>query len=502
MKLHSLCSAFALTLFLGSATTLLAAQPVTAPADPTVSADLVEAIYSDTYTSACGYSFGEWGGGYVETENDIDGNHYRLYTGGNFGYFGLQFNQDINATAMLYLHLDIWADEDMTAEIYPIYGGTEYNKVVSLSAQQWNSITLTLATDYASITSWGRVYQIKLAGLGNKTIALDNVYFYRDPIEDTTAPTAVSASVKTASYFSLDLLCQATDENGVVNFDVYLDSTKVATSGGVSGEGVTVHVPNLQPSQAYTFSVVASDANGNEAAPVLVTGSTLSSPAPAPVPERAAENVYSIYSDAYASPTFFIIGSWGQSTSAVEALLADNDHAYLCTSFNYLGLEINNNAGIDVAQYPFLHIDLYPVDATALSITPISAGKEGSYTMNLTPGQWNSMDIDLTPFEQVNRAALIQIKMMNATPEGSTLFFDNVYFYQEPVEPSAVENVELDFTVSVTNRVLHIESALPLSCLSVYTPAGALVSTQNDCLLSSGLYLVQVNNQTARVLIP
>jgi hypothetical protein len=69
---------------------------------------------------------------------------------------------------------------------------------------------------------------------------------------------------------------------------------------------------------------------------------------------------------------------------------------------------------------------------TSVSLTPISQGpKEGVYTVTLKNGEWNSVDIPLSAYPTVAWEDVFQFKFMNATPEGTTLFVDNVYFHGE-----------------------------------------------------------------------
>lgn len=425
-------------------------KPTAAPEAPTVEAKKVLSLYSDTYADTYNFSAHEgWGDATVYQELNFDGNKVRYYT--NLNWLGWQqLHGAINALNMEKLHLDIWAENDGKLTVTPIYGGDglttddSKGKAVELKGQQWNSIDLDLATDFVGLNLTS-IFQFKFGdAIGGNTFAMDNVYFYRvSEIADTEAPTDVTATLLSASYTSVVLTCKATDDSGTVSFDIFNGETKLATGGAESGVAANITVGNLEAGKTYQLSVVAYDVNENKAAAVTVEATTQALPAPAPAPTHAAENVYSIYSNAYTSPVYFIIGGWGQATVATEVNLAAEDKAYLLQNTNYLGWEINNNQPFDVSAYNKFHIDIYALAEGSLQITPISAGpKEKLQTLTLKEG-WNQIDMDCATFEGVEFDKVIQIKF--AEGGNATYFIDNVYFHKvAPTDPTGVENNMLD----------------------------------------------------------
>ena len=424
-------------------------KPTVAPAAPTVAEKKVISLYSDAYAATNNFTAHEgWGDATIYQELDLEGNKVRYYT--NLNWLGWQFiSAPINALNMEKLHLDIWAEFDGSLKVTPIYGGEglttddSKGKVVELKGQQWNSIDFEL-TEFVGL-DWSSIYQFKFdAAVGGTTFAIDNVYFYRETeIADTEAPTDVVATLKSASYTSVVITCQAADNSGTVSFDIFDGENKVATNGAESGKPVDVTVAGLEAGKTYNLSVVAYDINENKAAAVTVEAATLALPAPAPAPTHAAENVYSIYSNAYTSPVYFIIGGWGQATVATEVNLAAEDKAYLLQNTNYLGWELNNNQPFDVSAYNKFHIDIYALAEGSLQITPISAGpKEKLQTLTLKEG-WNQIDMDCATFEGVEFDKVIQIKF--AEGGNATFVIDNVYFHKvAPTDPTGVENNMLD----------------------------------------------------------
>lgn len=422
--------------------------PSALPDAPNYPANQVKAVYSDTYEADC--NFGEWGSGTQYTQ-DTHGKKYVTIAG---GYFGL-VDFALNCSNMEALHLDVWTADDMTFRVVPIHGAAEVGVTVSLKGQQWNSVEIPLS-DYVGVPDWTNVYQIKIDNASNRTFWLNNIYFYttQAPDTDDEAPTAVTATA-TPSYFSVTIHAQATDNSGAVVYEVKNGKDVLASRTGVSTENTDIVVSNLTPNTDYNFTLIAMDESANVAEPVSIAVKTLETPAPAPAPTHAAENVYAIYSDAYTSPVYFGIGGWGQATVATEGNLAAEDKAYLLQNTNYLGWEINNNQPFDVSAYSKFHIDIYALAEGTLQITPISAGpKENLQTLTLEEG-WNQFDIDCATFTGVEFDKVIQIKF--AEGGNATYFIDNVYFYK-PAVGSAVENtqVEVQSHKLIRNGVLYI----------------------------------------------
>ena len=173
----------------------------------------------------------------------------------------------------------------------------------------------------------------------------------------------------------------------------------------------------MQGSTDYTFSIVAKDLTGNAAEAVAATATTLVAPAvpttAAPAPTVAADKVWSLYSDVYKSLTWFNQGSWGQTTVYSTMTIA-GDNVMKFEKFNYMGLEIANNAPQDLSAYTHLHLDVWTPNAADIEVTPIGGG-ENLKKVELEKEAWNSFDIALTEFPNVDASKIIQIKFLNQT---------------------------------------------------------------------------------------
>jgi len=418
------------------------APQAAAPA-PAWPAAQVKAIYSPTYNADC--NFQDWGSGTAYAQEEY-GKKYVLANGGYFGVDGFS----INAMTMEKLHYDIWIEKDASLRIVPICHKSdnsgnepEIGEFVNLKGQQWNSIDLTLSEgEFAKVTNWGNVYQVKIDNAANLTFWVGNAYFYRTTaLEDNEAPKNVKGEMTQAGYFSVTLALSADDNMGVVNFSVKNGETEVATGAGAAGAKVNVVVPDLLPDTEYTFSVVAKDEKGNAAEAVTVSAKTLEAPAPAPAPDFTGKEAVAVFCDALQGMPAINIGGWGQSTAVTSGELAARDHVQYFTNMNYLGWEFA--PAVNAAGMEYLHVDFYTTGMEKVSVTPISPGHEGVYVVSLKKNEWNSVDVPLSAYDgkEIDWSNIFQMKFFDAAPAGGDLFVDNVYFYKL-TDTTAVENVE------------------------------------------------------------
>ena len=147
----------------------------------------------------------------------------------------------------------------------------------------------------------------------------------------------------------------------------------------------------------------------------------------APTPTTASAGVLSIYSGAYTQITGVNLNpNWGQSTVVTEVAVAGNNTQKYAT-LNYQGIDFASNP-INVSAKGLLHIDVWSQDLTTVKLSIISVGAENPVTLTLTPGQWNSFDIDLSLYTVPNKTAIIQVKF-DVQPASGTLYYDNLYFW-------------------------------------------------------------------------
>jgi len=493
-------------------TTAVPVPSASAPTPPTYSAAKVISIFSDAYTPIAGTTeFNpNWGQATAESKIQVGTDNILVYA--NLNYQGTNFGSDINAVAMKYLHVDVWTADETSLQIYPISRSTgerSYN-LTPLTLNAWNSfeIPITAFTSQSGF-SVADLYQFKFVGSGNsgqskKTVYLDNIYFYDNSATvDTQAPTAFTATAGTLASDAITLLLNATDDSGAISYTIsYGSGATVLNTIGVSATQKSFTVTGLNPSTAYTFSIVAKDATGNIAAnsPLSVSATTLAAIPASPVPNRSSTSVISIFSDAYTNvaATDFYPG-WGQSTVASQTTLGGNA-VMKYTNFGYMGIALGST--VDAGLMNKLHVDIYSLDETNIRLTPISAGHELPTVLSgLTQGSWNSFDIPLTTYTGVVMSALIQFKLDGGT--GKTFYMDNLYFFNDT--STGLDATETSNLVSCypnpTKNQLNVSSTSEITEVVVRNLVGQTVkSTLVNSLeksidlsnIASGNYLVTV----------
>lgn len=186
------------------------------------------------------------------------------------------------------------------------------------------------------------------------------------------------------------------------------------------------------PSTYYFDEIVMA-----EGAAVEEPGDSAAPTSAAPTPSADGAQVISIFSDAYTNVEGTDFNpNWGQSTQVTQELIA-GDNTLKLANLNYQGIAFASS--VDVSEKTMIHIDYWTADATTINLSLISTGPaEIPYAVNVTTGQWVSLDIPLSDFsEVVDLKDVIQLKLDG----NGTIFLDNIYFHapQEsgPIAPAA-----------------------------------------------------------------
>ena len=399
-------------------------EPDAAPAAPTWPDNQVKAVYSAKYSADCG--FGEWGSGTSYTQ-DTYGKKY-VTVGG--GYFGLTFENEaaLNCSKMEKLHIDIWIAEDASVGIVPIHGGSEVRVTKDLVGQQWNSFDIALS-EFDNGNDWSNTYQIKLDNIPNKTFWVNNVYFYTTvaPATDTEAPTAFTATLDAASYFSVNIKANATDNSGAVIFDVVNGELIVATVNAVSATDKIITVGGLTPNTDYNFKVIAKDEAGNATDPITVTAKTLAAPAPAPAPTYAVDKVLGIQTDVYTDTVYGIQDWWAMPAVTLGSLTATSKALCLepnTTGSSCFGLAFGKQ---DITGYDALEMDVYATVAGVLTPSVVGVTPDPVPTYNLVAGQWNHIVLNI---KGNTKTDCEQIGFYDCDKLAGTCFIQNVLFVE------------------------------------------------------------------------
>ena len=198
--------------------------------------------------------------------------------------------------------------------------------------------------------------------------------------------------------------------------DIYNTITMILGYGVNNSVETSYHIDNI------TFA---------EPVEVVIPDAPTTGPA---APTYDASEVISIFSDAYTPLDGINFNpNWGQST-VVSTETIDNNTVLKYDNLNYQGTALASPT--DFSGKARLHIDYFTGNATTLKFFLISpdgadegdAAEEIAYDLDVTsaPGEWNSVDIDLSHFATVvDLENVIQFKV-----EGNGIvYFDNIYFF-------------------------------------------------------------------------
>ena len=311
---------------------------------------------------------------------------------------------------------------------------------------------------------------------------------------DTEIPTAFTATKGAVSASSVELLLNATDNSGSVNYTVSYGTTPtVVTKSGTSATEKPFVVTNLTPGTEYTFSIVAKDAAGNMAAnsPLTIVATTTSMAA-APTPTIDASKVISLFSNAY---TNVPVSSWKTAWSAAGAMTemqiaGDDTKKY--DGVTFVGIETTGTM-IDASTMNYFNFDILTDNITSLKMKLVDFGANGVYNgvglvddveaeITLTPSLtgWNSYHIPLSDFTKLTTKAHMAQYIITAAPNGSSSFYlDNMYFSTET--PSAVlavsaENNIFSFSNPVSDK-LNIIATSEISQIVIRNLLGQTLKT-------------------------
>lgn len=160
--------------------------------------------------------------------------------------------------------------------------------------------------------------------------------------------------------------------------------------------------------------------------------------AAAPAPSAAAEDVISLFSDAY---TNVEADTWRTDWSAatLEEMSLDGNAIKKYSELNFVGIETVANQ-IDASEMNYFHTDVWTANATEIRIKLVDFGADGAFDggddveheitiANPEKNTWLSLEIPLSDLSGLTTRANISQLIYAAQPAGSaTIFIDNVYF--------------------------------------------------------------------------
>lgn len=178
-------------------------EPSIPAPDPMANQLDVISIYSQSYDNVAGTNlYPGWGQSTQFEEFVIDMDTMIKYS--NLNYQGIEFGSNVDASAMEYLHLDVWTSSVANLDIFPISRTTGEKSVTkALTTAAWTSIDIAVSDFTDQGLSLADLFQFKFVDSegNNGTIFLDNVYFYTVPVPATAAPNPTSLEQDVISIY-------------------------------------------------------------------------------------------------------------------------------------------------------------------------------------------------------------------------------------------------------------------------------------------------------------
>lgn len=184
---------------------------------------------------------------------------------------------------------------------------------------------------------------------------------------------------------------------------------------------------------------------------VTSTGEAVRPATPAPTPQVPADDVISIFSNAYQDvPVDFYNGFWEFSTTQSEIIqVVAGDDIVRYSQLNFVGIQFTAPT-INATAANRIHLDIWTPDGTAppasFKVLLVDIGANGAFgggddashevtitSPTLRTGEWVSIDLPLTAFPGLtSRANLAQIVLSGDLPN---VFMDNLYLYDDGTGP-------------------------------------------------------------------
>lgn len=404
-------------------------EPTTVPPVPSHLQSNVLSIYSEAYTNLPGTNFNPpWGQTTTVTVDYMAaGNKTLRYQ--NLNYQGTQFTNQ-NVSLYEYFHLDFWTPNATSLQFFLISANPTSEKpyTLTITPETWVSVDIPLSF-FTPPVNLANVFQFKV--VGNGTVYFDNWYFWKNPTG--------WASNATLSDLKVDGTTVPGFAPNVLNYNVALPygTTVVPVVTATTTNPAATHVVTPAAALPGTTSVVVTSQDLTTTLTYNINFTVLS-PEPStvpPVPTHAAEDVISIYSDAYVNrPGTNFNPFWGQQTQVTLDYMVAGNKTLRYQNLNYQGTEIVN---LNASDYDYFHLDFWTSNSTGLSFFLISPGtpaNEKGFVLEITPETWVSVDIPLEYFSPpVNLSDLFQFKV-----EGNgDVWFDNWYFWKTPGGPGS-----------------------------------------------------------------
>ncbi|MFM9826538.1 hypothetical protein [Flavobacterium sp.] len=184
-------------------------QPtISAPTPPLRQAFNVISIYGSKYSNVADSNyFPDWGqGGQGSSWSEFDLNGDKMLNYIKLSYQGINIGSAIDASSMEFLHIDVWSATNMSIDIYPLPDGiipaNERFVTKTLVGNQWNSFDIPMTAFTSQVLPINNLKQFKFVGApwATGTVFVDNLYFYKGPIESIQMPIDFESNLLTYTW--------------------------------------------------------------------------------------------------------------------------------------------------------------------------------------------------------------------------------------------------------------------------------------------------------------
>ena len=279
--------------------------------------------------------------------------------------------------------------------------------------------------------------------------------FTQELVVSFQAPANLEVTIENDSAISKRVNVTATAEFGV-SFDVssgVVGDTTVVT--GNIGETVSIDYAEVG---TYTITVVAMGAAAEttsyteEFEVTAIVAPLTAAPTP---PSRQANDVVSLFSDAYTNIDLLEVNpGWGQTTTLTEVEV-DGNNTWFYSDLNYTGIVTDYENATDVSAMEFVHFDYWTPDATVLGLKIVNTSYETGDPLKediefvdpITLGAWISVDIPLADYT-TDATGITQL-LFDTTGNSAIVYVDNLYFYKPSNNTSGPTPItfETEFTL-------------------------------------------------------
>ncbi|MCY2685559.1 hypothetical protein [Salinimicrobium sp. TH3] len=247
-------------------------------------------------------------------------------------------------------------------------------------------------------------------------------------------------------------------------FDVYFGETE--------DEEPTPLMPGETVSHTYaetgTYDIKVIALSGGAETVEYTETVEMTGPVPAPTPNKLAESVISLFSNAYTNvPVDMWITDWSQAE--LEETDIEGNDIKVYSSLNFVGVITEANK-IDATGMTHFRTDFYSLDAENFKVKLVDFGPDGAWQggddvehevvfENIPQGEWVTLDIPLEDFTGLTTRAHISQLIYSAAPAGeTTVLIDNVFFYDDSVQIPTSPVIAAPTPIQVEENVKSIFS--------------------------------------------